>query len=139
VNTPQGLQWSSYVGQCANPRLDIDNNLEEGIGVPENINIDQPVNGETYRVMVHNFSGGLARPIVNIYCGGELKATLGAAPNQVPNFQGNSIFSIGAMWRALDVTTWVDESGETTDCAIDPLHPPGLEFGFDVTQDNPRF
>ena len=139
ANTPQGAQWRSLVGYCQNPRLDIDNNLEEGIGVPENINIDRPVNGETYRVMVHNFTGALAHPMINIYCGGELKATLGAQPDRVPNFQGAALFSVGAMWRALDVTTWVDESGETRDCAVNPLHPPGQNIGFDVTYDNTRF
>ena len=139
INTPQGAQWSRNEGHCANPRLDIDNNLSEGIGVPENINVDLPVNNETYRVMVHNFSGGLAHPLVNIYCNGERRATIGAPPNQVPNFMGNSIFSIGAMWRVVDVTTIVDENGITSDCMINPLHPPGQRTGFDVTQENPRF
>ena len=139
IHTPQGAQWSGLVGECANPRLDIDNNLSEGIGVPENINIDQPSDGETYRVMVHNFSGTLAHPIINIYCGGERRATIGAAPDQVPNFQGASIFSVGAMWRAVDVMTHVDEEGVTTDCEITPLHYPGLNSGFDVTYDDTRF
>src|SRR5690606_1939135 len=65
-NGPQGEQWRAN-GACANPRLDIDNNLSEGIGVPENINVDRPRDGETFRVMVQNFSGALARPVVNIY------------------------------------------------------------------------
>ena len=63
---PQGDQWRG-LGFCANPRLDIDNNLSEGTGLPENINVDNPRNGEGFRIMVQNFTGRLARPLVNVY------------------------------------------------------------------------
>ena len=134
VNGPQGQQWSAFVGGCGNPRLDIDNNLSEGIGLPENINLDTPTDGETYRVMVHNFSGALTHPLVNVYCGGELRASVGSPPA----FQGSTIFSVGAMWRAVDITTLTNELGETS-CEVTPLNPPGQQSGFDVTYDNPRF
>jgi hypothetical protein len=46
--------------------------------------------------------------------------------------------SIGAMWRAVDITTHVDASGETT-CDVMLLHPPGTTTGFYVTNGVPAF
>lgn len=137
-NGPQGMAWRS-LGSCANPRLDIDNNLSEGIGVPENINVDVPREGETFRVMVQNYSGTRARPLVNVYCGGRRVGTYGAAPDVVPRFEG-AIGSdgIGAMWRVVDVTTHVDAEGSVT-CDLDPLRAPGAIGGYDVTYDDPRY
>jgi hypothetical protein len=67
---PEGPTWQS-LGYCRNPRLDIDSISANG--VPENINVDVPGNGETFRVMTHYYSGtGVVRPMVNIYCGGVL-------------------------------------------------------------------
>jgi hypothetical protein len=135
---PLGLQWRLR-GACANPRLDIDNNLSEGIGVPENINVDAPREGERFRVMVQNFTGRTARPVVNVYCGGRRVVTYGLAPDVVPGFAGTSgSFGIGAMWRVGDVVTHVDAAGETT-CDVTLVHPPGSASGYDVTYDNPRF
>jgi hypothetical protein len=135
---PLGPQWMA-LGYCANPRLDIDNNLSEGIGVPENINVDAPRDGERFRVMVQNFSGTLARPVVNIYCGGRRTASYGVAPDTIASFTGTSGYSgVGAMWRVVDVTTHVDASGTTT-CDTTPVHPPGATSGYDVTYDNARF
>jgi hypothetical protein len=135
---PLGTYWT-LLGYCANPRLDIDNNLSEGIGVPENINVDQPREGERFRVMVENFSGRLSRPLVNVYCGGRRVATFGAAPDTVPAFSGtNGAVGVGAMWRVADVTTHVDGSGETT-CEVELVRPPSGGAGYDVTYDDPRF
>lgn len=129
---PQGDQWRS-LGFCANPRLDIDNNLSEGTGLPENINVDTPRDGETFRVMVQSFTGGSTQPLVNIYCNGRRIATYGAPPDIVPDFSGPSGHDrIGAMWRVVDVTTHVDAAGELT-CEVDGLHPPGSESGYNVT------
>ena len=85
-NGPQGDTWRA-LGACSNPRLDIDNNLSEGTGVPENINVDRPRDGETFRIMVQNFSGTRARPLVNVYCAGRRVATLGAPPDEGPPFE----------------------------------------------------
>jgi hypothetical protein len=135
---PLGPRWR-MLGYCSNPRLDIDNNLVEGIGVPENINIDAPLEGERFRIMVQNFTGTIARPAVNVYCGGRLISTYGVAPDTVPGFMGMSgHVSIGAMWRVADVTTHVDGAGETT-CDVEAIHPPGSSTGFDVTFNDPRF
>jgi hypothetical protein len=136
---PHGAEWRT-LGYCANPRLDIDNNLVKATGVPENINIDNPRNSERFRVMVQNFTGTAARPIVNIYCGGHLRGTLGAPPNFVPDLTGTSgATSIGAMWRAVDVTTQVDASGATTGCTVAPLHAPGMTSGHWVTRNDPSY
>lgn len=139
-NGPQGDQWRA-LGACANPRLDIDNNLSEGTGVPENINVDNPRDGETFRIMVQNYSGDRARPLVNVYCGGRRVATYGQAPDLVPRFTGRrGDVSVGAMWRVADVTVSVDPvTGETIDCDVRQVHPPGSTTGYDVTYDNPRY
>jgi hypothetical protein len=135
---PLGPSWAS-LGYCSNPRLDIDNNLSEGIGVPENINVDVPGDGDSFRIMVQNFTGSVARPVVNVYCGGSRVATFGTSPDTVTGFRGvDGYTGIGAMWRVADVTTHLDASGETT-CDVTLVHPPGTTSGYDVTFDSPRF
>jgi hypothetical protein len=138
-NGPHGAEWRT-LGFCANPRLDIDNNLEKTTGAPENVNVDDPRDGETFRVMVQNFTGALAQPIVNVYCGGHLRATLGAPPDPVTGFTGPSgMTSIGQMWRAADVTVHVDATGATTGCGIAALHIPGWTSGHYVTTNDPIY
>lgn len=137
-NGPQGDQWRA-LGFCGNPRLDIDNNLAEGVGLPENINIDTPGDGETFRVMIQNWTGIVARPLVNVYCAGRRIATYGASPDEVPDFfgpEGGS--SVGAMWRVVDVTTHVDAAGALT-CDAAALHPPGSTSGYFITVDDPSY
>lgn len=136
---PFGAGWRG-LGHCANPRLDIDNNLVKATGVPENMNVDNPRNGERFRVMVQNFTGRAAHPVVNIYCGGRLRGTLGAAPDRLPDFTGRSgQQSIGAMWRAADVTVQVDSHGDTTGCEVSPLHPSGASSGYWITHEDPSY
>ncbi len=133
----QGAVWQS-LGYCSSPRLDIDNNLSEGTGVPENINVDAPKDGETFRIMVANFSGAIAHPLVNVYCDGRRTATIGAAPDGLPDFSGTSgSDAIGALWRVADVTTHV--GGSQTTCTVNVLHAPGSSTGFNVTFDDPRY
>jgi hypothetical protein len=137
-NGPQGDQWRA-LGFCANPRLDIDNNLSEGTGLPENINVDMPGEGQRFRIMVQNYSGDRAEPLVNVYCGGRRVATFGQAPDIVRRFMGRrGDESMGAMWRVADVTTHIDAAGETT-CDVQQVHPPGTTSGYDITFDNPRY
>jgi hypothetical protein len=137
-NGPQGDQWRR-LGFCANPRLDIDNNLAEGIGVPENVNIDRPREGETFRVMVQNFSGDTAHPLVNVYCSGRRVATYGAPPDVLMAFRGpRGDTAPGAMWRVADVTTHVDARGRTQ-CDVQGLHPPGSTRGYWVTVNDPSY
>ncbi|MFO0685518.1 MAG: hypothetical protein U0234_25890 [Sandaracinus sp.] len=139
AGAPQGAAWAA-LGFCANPRLDIDNNLSEGTGMPENINVDAPREGDTFRVMVENFTGRLARPIVNVYCGGARVSSFGVAPDIVRGFNGASGGAnlVGAMWRVADITTHVDASGHTT-CDVHAIHPPGMTAGYDVSYSDARF
>lgn len=141
-----GTTWQ-LVGYCANPRLDLDNISE--IGVPENTNIDNPGTGDAFRAAVHYFGQDAdtstnvvnQHPIVNIYCGGTLKATYGQAPNTLPdgfnfgmgtdsNFNGK-----GMIWRVADVeVTGADADGNTT-CDVTALHPEGSDDGYWVNTD----
>ncbi len=125
-------------GACYNPRLDIDNIDESLSYVPENINVDAPLEGDTFRVLVNYFSGGFlspvaTRPLVNIYCGGEIVSTFGAAPDTVPGFMSEEVGSSGLMWRVADIVAHVDASGVTTGCDVTGLHPPGMSTGFWLT------
>jgi hypothetical protein len=122
---------------CPNPRLDIDNVSETERYAPENINVDHPKNGDNFRVMVHYYDTVQKReshPLVNVYCGGELKGTFGVDP-QVTGFNkgggdpwDSNPFSgaieqvpFGQTWRVVDVKAMVDGMGETSDCTLDPL------------------
>jgi hypothetical protein len=147
--TPQGMLWD-VSGSCGNPRLDIDNIND--VGVPENSNIDDPKNGETFRVMVHYYGQDATvsttpveeHPIVNIYCGGALKATYGQTPNTLgPCTVGSTTCfnqgygrGAGQLWRVADVTAKVDATGKTTDCTIAALHPSPSPAGYWVTDTN---
>ena len=140
VNGPRGTDWQAD-GFCANPRLDVDNNLQEATGLPENINVDAPRDNETFRIMVQNWTGALAHPLVNVYCSGRRIATYGGTmpPDAVPRYQGTpGAMGIGVMWRVADVTTHVDASGATT-CTSQLLHAPGRTTGYNVTDNDPSF
>jgi hypothetical protein len=126
-----GSTWTS-LGYCASPRLDVDNITTPG--KPENTNVDDPNNGDKFRVMVHYYGGSTTtvHPMVNIYCGGKIKGTYGADPDFVTNFNkpgsyGNG--SGGSMWRVVDVTAQVS-GGDTTGCDLAPLHPSGSTSGY---------
>ncbi len=125
---PQGPAWT-LLGYCRNPRLDIDSINRNG--VPENINVDVPQTAKTYRVMVNYWGGGtqVAHPLVNVYCGGRLRATYGQAPDLVTGFDQSGATTTGDMWRVVDVTPTV-VAGVTTDCMLTPLHPPGQTSGY---------
>lgn len=112
---------------CPNPRLDIDN--IRGFD-PENINLDNPNDGDTFRFMVHKFSGEAAtRPVVSIYCGGLLTAVVGQAPDTVTLTRAGGSCA-GETWRVADVTMHVDENTGNTSCSVEVLQGPG--GGFDV-------
>jgi hypothetical protein len=67
----------------------------------------------------------VTHPMVNVYCGGRLLGTYGAAPDLVPGFSDAGGFGEGPMWRVVDVTAQVDSGGTTTGCDLAPLHGPG--------------
>ena len=96
-----------------NPRLDMDNIYTPG--EPENINLDNPNSGETFRVMVHHYSVNKddeTYPVVNVYCGGTLKATYGVEP-QVSGFKDEN-----DSWKVVEIK-WVGDP--TSDaCELTP-------------------
>ncbi len=94
-----------------NPRLDLDN--ISTVGVPENINLDNPDDGDQFRVLVHFYSGPtpVTYPLVNVYCDGARLATYGEVP-QVVGF--------AETWKVVDVTTNVSSTGDLT-CVLDPV------------------
>jgi hypothetical protein len=125
-NGPGGEDWRA-VGACKNPRLDLDNWLD--VSRPENIYVDVPEDGATYRAMASYSVGvGARTPITNVYCQGHLVASFGRGPEIVPGFDTPSD---GSTWRVADITTHVDASGVTR-CDVAALHPPGQSTGFDV-------
>jgi len=128
----------SFTGSCPNPRLDIDNVSQSTEYVPENINVDNPNNGDQFRVMVHHFDSQdrPAHPLVNVYCGGELRGSYGVAPDLVGNFDQGGGRNDGSMWRVVDVTMQV--SGNSSDCDLAPLSPPSGN-GYWVTNDDSRY
>jgi|GEM_PF-1897025 len=94
-----------------NPRLDMDNISTEG--EPENINVDNPNNNDTFRVGVKYFSGSkLTHPVINVYCGGTLKATYGVEP-QVSGFTKSPYF-----WKVVEVK-WVGDYASDA-CELTP-------------------
>jgi hypothetical protein len=135
----EGLAWTLN-GSCRNPRLDVDDIID--IGVPENANVDKPNNGDTFRALVHYYgidtgaSTLTSHPMVNIYCGGKIKATYGQAPDVVTGFATAGAWAMGNMWRVADVAAIVNASGVTTDCTVTALHPGTTTTGYRVGSDS---
>ena len=123
-----------------NPRLDIDN-IRKG-AIPENINIDNPNGGDTFKVGVRHFQYGTSstHPVVNVYCGGTLRATYGGYVSdtgdsfvyQVNNFNSNDDF-----WKVVEIK-WVDDGrGYKSDaCELTPKLNDGTGY---VVQDSVSF
>ena len=96
-----------------NPRLDLDN-IKNG-KIPENINLDNPKDGDTFRVLVHYYSGsGDAHPVVNVYCGGTPKGTYGFYPlPEVQNFNSSD-----DTWKVVQIK-WVGDYSSDA-CELTP-------------------
>ena len=99
-----------------NPRLDIDN--ISTVGIPENINIDNPVNNDTFRVLVRHFSATQStetHPVVNIYCGGTRKATYGTAESgtQLSGFKNQD-----DSWKVVEIK-WKG-AADSDECELTP-------------------
>ena len=116
----EGWGYAATNSTTPNPRLDIDNIHD--VGKPENINVDNPQNGDTFRVLVRLFPwssdssepyyGSVnTHPVVNIYCGGTLRATYGVSPQYTLTNGGDS-------WKVVQIR-WV--GGVTSDeCQLTP-------------------
>ena len=128
-------QAYAYLGNCPNPRLDIDNRELSGDRyLAENINLDNPKGGHSFRIMVDYYTnlrveqaGGTpgpetaieTHPLVNVYCNGDLRGSYGALPgesNQVEGFDNP-----GQMWRVADV--FISRGGSRIACELTPIEP----------------
>jgi hypothetical protein len=121
------LDW----GRCPNPRAAEDNNQQIATGTTERMQLDNPREGETFRVMAQNFSNQAAQPHVFVYCGGQ-RAGAFDAPAVPANFVSVPPGPFGVMWRAADVVTHVDATGKVS-CDTMPVSNDA------VTIDNPKF
>ncbi len=138
----EGDDWRSH-GVCFNPRLDVDIiTCDPGVTdaasydfcAPENINVDNPAPGQVFRVMVNYYSDhghmGDTHPSVNIYCGGELRASFGTR-GEVTLRNGSGYGDENDNWMVADVRFGgVDECGNLS-CEVEPLDTivRGPDFG----------
>lgn len=129
-NTP-AFEGFLGIGRCPNPRAADDNNQSIATGTTERMQLDNPGNGQSFRVMVQNFSNQPAKPRVFVYCGGQ-RAGAFDAPASPAGFVANSREGYGLMWRAADVITSVDAAGRVS-CNTTPV----LDSA--VTVDDARF
>lgn len=142
-NAPHGggAAWTG-LGYCRNPRLDVDTNGTDGpcngaetnpdldaFCAAENINVDLPIIGMPYRVMVNYYAGSdpfagggpPTHPTVSIYCGGALRGSFGSDPFVTLNAATGG-FSAGPQndnWYVADVVFFNGSCG--IDCNIYPL------------------
>ena len=110
-----------WTEKMKNPRLDMDNISTPG--KPENINVDEPKEEDTFRVMVHYYtsSSGVVHPVVNVYCGGTRKATFGGDPSDdgnsfnynITNFDGHN-----DSWKVTEIN-WVG-GYSSNECVLTP-------------------
>jgi hypothetical protein len=96
---------------------------------PENINIDNPKNGDRFVVGVNYFESASANPRahphVNIYCNGERLLSAGYNPvtGQVnyPALLKEGRDLTGDFWTVATVQTTVDATGNLVSCGIEPI------------------
>jgi len=129
-----GAEWSA-VGSCRNPRLDVDTNGIDGscyasttdpndpsFCAPENINVDSPIVGMPYRVMVNYYSdegySAMTNTWVNIFCGGALRASFGLDPFVFLR-EGSGFGAANDNWYVADVVFFRGTCG--MDCMVHPL------------------
>ena len=129
-----GADWRAQ-GMCRNPRLDVDTNGTDGacrasvtdpnddaFCAPENINVDNPIIGMPYRIMVNYYSNSghtpPTLPSVNIFCGGALRGAFGTDPFVFLR-NGDSFGAANDNWIVADVVFFEGECG--LDCHVYPL------------------
>jgi hypothetical protein len=132
---PDGAAFAE-LGRCPNPRSGVDDNQVLSSGTPEIIQVDDPADGDTLRVMLQNFQNAPASPSVFFYCNGERAAGL-SAPSQPPRFVAANPGTFGVMWRPADVTAHLASDG-TVLCTVTPLTLPGGSGPY-VTINDPSY
>jgi hypothetical protein len=125
------------LGRCPNPRAGIDDNQMLASGVAEVAQIDAPFDGDTFRLMLHNFANRPAKKTaIFVYCSGTRVGSL-LGPTTPPDFRAPDASTlVGLMWRAADVTAH-SKNGQLT-CSVKPLTLPGTTEPF-VTVDDPSY
>jgi hypothetical protein len=106
-----GSTWFDGTDDCffqnknpawASPGLDNDEAVADG---PENIRIDQPVVGQSYRVAVHNFENGAGRQArVQVYCGNQSTPDLDRRSRPLAGAASGTCTSNSDFWRLADIT-----------------------------------
>lgn len=132
------LGWSSKrTDNCNNPRLDRDNvrcdrtitnPTDMNFCGPENINLDNPNNGDRFVVGVNHYGNSRgtpnARPHVNLYCNGERVLSVGYNPatgqTSFPLLNTAGAMSSGDFWTVATIKTNVS-GGAITSCDITPI------------------
>jgi hypothetical protein len=129
---------------CTNPRLDLDNITcskntldpnNSGLGGelgafcgPENINLDNPHDGDRFVVAAHAYhTTAPVHPHINVYCNGERVLSVGYDPITAQNFpvllqsgpaNGNEVPDDGGdLWVAASIQAVV-QNGQLTDCKV---------------------
>jgi hypothetical protein len=127
--------WSSRgAPPCTNPRLDQDNitcdkTIDDPTNTllfcaPENINLDDPGDGQSFVVGVNHYAnhGGTsnARPHVNLYCNGERVLSVGINPvtgQTLPVMNHGGQDTSGDLWTVGTVKAHVG-NGQLTTCDV---------------------
>ncbi len=125
--TSNAVNWGyADVDGKDNPRLDIDNISTPGI--PENINLDNPEDGDEFRVLVHYYPswGTTTHPVINLYCSGDRLATYGLSP-EVEDFDQSDLG-----WKVVDVVTTFDVEGNL-ECGLTPILTSGNKYWVEST------
>jgi hypothetical protein len=130
-----GAEWRTR-GACRNPRLDVDTNGTDGacrasetnpdldaFCAPENINVDEPVIGMPYRIMVNYYgNSGYTGPTyasVNIFCGGALRGAFGLDPLVTLDDGDSFDAASNDSWYVADVVFFEGTCG--LDCRVFPI------------------
>ena len=137
---------ATRVADCDNPRLDVDNidcdpkvadplqdsvDTVGGFCTPENINLDNPKNGDKFAVGVHFYNASAPTPAphphVNVYCNGERRLAFGfdptaTPPRTFPRLLQSGRDVVGDLWEVATVEAKVSPAGTLDDCVITPIH-----------------
>ena len=109
------LSWSQFANGGPDPSASLDIDDRDGRG-PENVNITAPEQtGAPYRVGVHYFAddgAGPATAFVNVFCFGQLAATLGPV-----TLSTNADSELNELWKVADV------SFSSSSCTVTALSP----------------